>query len=353
MPVVVVSDTFDFSKPVTLKAGNVYYFNGSNQYSISSTLTIEAGAVLKFPKTIGAAIWIVSAGGKVIANGTSANPIIFTSEKDDSPGGDSNGDCAGSTPSLGNWSYIVLDGDGSNFNYCKFLYNGSGSDDALFEITGNDNNFDHCTFAHCKGSTTISGRGVVAYADNVLRASFTNNVMYDNVKPLSMNSGMSIDSSNIFHNPDNASQKNTYQGIFIDPNLGTLTNTNIAWLENEVPFVVFAYYQTQSMQLISNNLPVTFTLGQGVIIKFVATASATEKGPGIWIKSSISQIVGYNLPGVYFTSYKDDAHGGDTNADGSATSPSGGEWNGIYDYDLLVNAPTYYYNWSNILYSVN
>ena len=59
-----------------------------------------------------------------------------------------------------------------------------------------------------------------------------------------------------------------------------------------------------------------------------------------------AELINYDGTGVYFTSYKDDTHKGDTNGDVSATSPSATEWLGVYNN---VN----FYTWSNILYSKN
>ena len=350
-PVVVVDGSFDFSQPVTLHACTVYYFSYQHQYSISSTLTIEAGAILKFPNTGTPFVLIASANGKIISNGTKDNPVIFTSDKDDAHGGDTNGDGTATSPAAGDWSYIVLDGTGSVFNYTQFLYNGSGADAALFEITAEGIVFDHCTFAHCKGDPAISGRGVLSYSGGVVSAPVTNCAFYDNIKPWSINDGMSVDSSNIFHNPSNPSQKNVYNGIFAQSTCCG-TGTSLSWLENEVPFVYYAYYHSQALSAThGNGDPVTLTVGPGVVIKF--TSSGTDYGPGIWIRSDNSNIVGKDLPGVFFTSYKDDAHGGDTNGDGSATSPAAGDWDGVYDEAALINPPKFYYSWSNILYAAN
>jgi len=349
--VVMVDGTFDFSKPITFKACTVYYFNTYNQYSISSTLTIEAGAILKFPNTGIPYVLRASAGGKIISNGTKDNPVIFTSDKDDAHGGDTNGDGNATKPAVGDWSYIVLDGTGSEFNYSQFLYNGSGSGKALFEITAEGIVFDHCTFAHCKGDPSVSGRGVLSYSGSVVSAPVTNCIFYDNVKPWTINNGMNVDSSNVFHNPANPSQKNVYNGIFVQSTCCG-TGTSLTWLENEVPFVYYSYYHTQALSATHGAAdPVAFKVGPGVVIKFVS--SGTDFGPGIWIRSDVSQIVGKDLPGVFFTSYKDDAHGGDTNADGAATSPAKGDWDGVYDEAALINPPKFYYNWSNILYAAN
>lgn len=54
---------------------------------------------------------------------------------------------------------------------------------------------------------------------------------------------------------------------------------------------------------------------------------------------------------VYFTSYLDDAHGGDTNGDGNASSPSFSDWYGIQDITTSISTNNFCYNWSNILYA--
>jgi len=39
----------------------------------------------------------------------------------------------------------------------------------------------------------------------------------------------------------------------------------------------------------------------------------------------------------------------DTNGGGSSTTPTNGDWVGIYDNSLTIPSP-YYFNWSNIHY---
>ncbi len=73
----------------------------------AATLTIEPGAIIKFNPKRGI---LVEAGGQLFANGTVAQPIVFTSLLDDSAGGDSNHDGDNTTPAPGDWMGIQSSG---------------------------------------------------------------------------------------------------------------------------------------------------------------------------------------------------------------------------------------------------
>src|SRR5688572_22287579 len=69
----------------TWESQNTYILNGKIYVMDGQTLTIEAGTVIKGEtgQTEAASALIVARGGKIIANGTSSDPIIFTGVADD------------------------------------------------------------------------------------------------------------------------------------------------------------------------------------------------------------------------------------------------------------------------------
>jgi hypothetical protein len=257
--------------------------------------------------------------------------VVFTSLKDDAHCGDTNGDGTATSPAVADWENIDTNGrNGSVFDYCIFHYGGGGSyDNTLSLSAGSNATIVNSTFSHNKGN----GDGALDASDAIAGTVIKANYFYDNEKPMYIDTTFSMDDSNVFHNPSNVSETNTYNGIFLDyPNDFT---SSITWQETEVPFVI----NDGDLWI---NTGYSLTLGNNVVIKFML-------GSEMVLEDGTSSIVNYGGTGVYFTSYKDDARKGDTNGDGSATSPAANDWGGLYDDSGGIPSP-YYYTWSNILY---
>jgi len=68
--------------------------------------------------------WFSTSTTKILAQGNINQPIIFTSLKDDTYGGDTNNDEVGTQPYEGDWTSIQLRRSGSTFNHSVIRYGG-------------------------------------------------------------------------------------------------------------------------------------------------------------------------------------------------------------------------------------
>ncbi|HTN46054.1 MAG TPA: hypothetical protein VL098_06860 [Flavipsychrobacter sp.] len=314
----VVNVTGGISAPTTWTAGNVYLVKGS--LPITSTLTIEPGVVVKLQGNDVNGSFDIRNGGRVIANGTPANRIVFTSIYDDSFCGDSNGDGAATSPNKGDWNDIEMDGGNNNsFTYCDFFYGGSYNGYVVYVgISSTSFTFDHCRFAHTKNSASdyaaFHGGG---YMIDAGESQLTNCVFYDNDRPLYCNSYYTVDASNSFHNPSDPSQTNKHNGIFMW-HASNPAGATVSYNVTEVPYVMTSQFTGGGSAATG-----TINFAPGAIMKFLS--------PGLGIARAAGRTVNMGA-GAILTSYKDDAHGGDTNGDGTASTPATGDWDGFWDY---------------------
>lgn len=91
---------FEFTGTETIKKGT-YLMKGWIYITSGSTLTIEPGTVIKGDKETKAAL-VVEPGGKLIAQGTASEPIVFTSAQ------------AAGSRKPGDWGGIILCGKATN-----------------------------------------------------------------------------------------------------------------------------------------------------------------------------------------------------------------------------------------------
>ena len=112
----IVTVSTNISTPTVWADCNVYVIS-VNQISVTSTLTIQPGAIIKFKEIAGDNAILVSNSGRILAEGTATKPILFTSYKDDANGGDNNNDGTTTAPARYDWGGIII-----NSNNCNNFY---------------------------------------------------------------------------------------------------------------------------------------------------------------------------------------------------------------------------------------
>ena len=324
-PVVEVGSNIDTL--TTWESPNIYVV--TRWFNITSALIIEPGTIVKFkPGTY------INVKGTLSADGTEDNPIVFTSWKDDARGGDTNGDSSLTSPEAGDWANILIEGDRNEsvFNRCRFYYGGIGGGwRYTLSIQSDDTTVTNCIFAYNKGDSGPNNDG----ADGALNARYagsstviTGNIFYANEKPLRIGTGIDIDDSNTFFNPDDPTQTNTYNAVLVSA-LADVSGDR-TWAETEVPFVI----EPWSMTIPAGS---SLTLGDGVIVKFKNNH----------VNVNDDNLNNFDGDGVWFTSWKDDTLGGDSNGDGGLTSPADGDWECIYIKQSVCA------DWDNILFDTD
>lgn len=304
------------------------------------TLTIDPGVIVKIGD--GALLNIF---GTLQINGTTENKVYFTSYRDDFLGGDTNGDGFLSMPAARDWQGVQFNaGSVGNINGTVIQFAGNvvayGSSGAgVYNLGGTVNisnslllrNYNYGIYQksgnlilsdsevgyHSYHGVNVNGGNAVVnhntvhdntsygfYSGIPTALTLTNNTFTNNA-----NAALIYPIANFLHSGNTASG-GTMNGLDI---YGTVTGDQM-WSADSMPYVV-------TQLIISTGK--TVTINPGTVIKFDANGT-------------ISIVVDGNLKvngdannKVYFTSIKDDSVGGDTNGDGSASTPAAGNWRDI------------------------
>ena len=143
----------------------VYNVTGNLTIQNGVTLTIEPGAVVKFNSGVSLT---VNSGATLNAIGTRAQPIVFTSIKDDEYGGDTNGDGEKTRPTGGDWRYVYVSGT-ANLKYCKAMYGAPSNETGILETSGSGAlNMDCCFVGYALYDGIWNWGGTISVKNTVI-----------------------------------------------------------------------------------------------------------------------------------------------------------------------------------------
>ncbi|MCF6260340.1 MAG: right-handed parallel beta-helix repeat-containing protein [Gammaproteobacteria bacterium] len=365
------------SRVLTLGLSGIdqYYQVGNNAVvSTGALLTIPPGTIWKFGSGTGLTI-----DGALNAVGNSGNRITFTSYRDDSVGGDTNGD-GNSAGQADDWGRIQINDTAIDFltriENTDIRYGGRGSSGSLYvyraDIDVLNNTISRSSSYGLRiyeASPTVTGNTISDNNDTgifIQRSRYgvsaspliSNNTLSDNARHglYSEWATPSVDNNQIINNGEwgiyhtngvgapvisgntvtgnrysarlpataipNSTDNNTLLPNLID-GLWIIGTNRTEDLRLEVLNNGDATLQSYRVEgsLVMNN-GTTLTVEPGVIVKFTGNSELTVHGKLNAVGTTDNKIV--------FTSYLDDAHGGDFNEDGYGSSPGNGNWRGIY-----------------------
>ena len=187
----------EINEDITWTKDNIYTLDGRVMVTNGVTLTIEAGTVIKGSAGTGedASCLIIARGGKIMANGTSAEPIVFTSIADDITNGTSGFGTGLTIADQGLWGGVLILGnadisaesnplqiEGIPVSETNGLYGGGTSsnnedDSGVFEYVqirhggseiGEGNEINGLTLGGVGSQTTIRNIEIIANLDDGL-----------------------------------------------------------------------------------------------------------------------------------------------------------------------------------------
>jgi hypothetical protein len=315
------------------KAGNLpYLITGNVNVEGSSTLTIDPGVVIK----LGNNVDFTTTRGQLVAEGTSAQPITFTSIRDDSISGDSNPRDGNVTPNAGDWGGFVFDatGNGGRLRQAVIRYGGAASrpgvrirkagvlvqDVSIRDAGGPGVQIENVSAQVVHNALErLNGDGIVLETNTPVEPVLQENTIVAAQAAISMDANVQPEFDRA---KPNVARECRINGIKVT---GTV-NVQRTWRSGDLPYVL------DRTVLISTG---TLLVEEGTLIKGNLDALVQLDRGAFELPIAVADLAG-DVP-VTMTSWRDDTCGAaaspgqvcDTNGDGDASSPRPGDWKGI------------------------
>lgn len=295
-------------------ASSTYVLQNAISISSGATLTIEPGVVVKFRTTSGAII----VSGTLNAGG-SAGTTYFTSYKDDSVGGNTDG--ATSTPAANDWynikvspggtvtlDNVVVRYGGSTSSYTNLL-NYGGTLNVLNSVSASSSRYG---IFHSSGTTnvatsTLNGNGYYGiYAINSIgTTTIANSTFYNN----SIAAGyFDLHGAHVLSNSGNTATGTGKRGFIVQASSLGKSQT---WQADTLPYII-----SSSGFIVSSGK--TLTINPGTVIKFENSSAY------LTVNAATLNAIGNSVQPIYFTSIKDDILNDTDNS--ATTTPASGDW---------------------------
>ncbi|MBI2635336.1 MAG: lamin tail domain-containing protein [Parcubacteria group bacterium] len=365
----------DVSSTTTIATDTTWTLAGSPYRLIFNSVnrpTVAAGAVLTIEPGVkvipqGGGYTALEIQGTLNAVATSGAPIIFTSINDAD-------NSTSTTPQKGDWLNIAFSqGSQANLDYVEFRYGGQGNTLPLYEmvnIVGATVNIKNSKFENSQNTALhlVDSLGVVE-----------NSTFLDN------NCGISIDSSNGIANTNYAGCYGVHTtgqvlsaapqiknnqfirnqiGVEVRSGAAPIMDNNI-FTDNGYPIKIESSYPSVTNSQLANSttspnilngiaisgythfsqnhtlkndpqLPYILETNGPDISPYIDVDATLTLEPGVIFKTGHTftalnvngSLIASTTPDnpIVFTSLKDDARGGDTNGDGSTSSPQDSDW---------------------------
>ena len=305
------------------------------------TLAIDPGVVIKMPSIYSAFI----INGSLMAGGTVADPVVITSFKDDTYAGDTNADGSTTIPAPGDWGSVKITSSSASSTLSHTVIRYGGVEDAAvahwanLKIENSQTTVSNTTVekSYTYGIWMKQGGGTIQHSTisqnnrNIPGQTKGIGILLEESSPTIQNNTITQNTHGLWiytaSNPavtTNTFSSNTLNAIEVSNSYPTFSQNTAT--SNGANGIAIMGTQTQDYTF-SANLPYiggTYTVNENTTLTL--PAGTIWKSPsGVSIRGTLNA-QGTSANPVIFTSVKDDTAGGDTNNDGSTSSPAPSDW---------------------------